>query len=147
MPLKLELKPDERVALSACVVRNGPRRAVLLLESQCRVLRESDIVTEAQADTPCKQLLLTLSTYYLSHDPPRIEALLLDQARAIVDAMPSLAPLVADVWTALLARGGYYAIKRCRALIDAEAVILASLDSTPRPAPIRGMNRQVRSCR
>jgi hypothetical protein len=33
MPLKLTLKPDERLVINGCVIRNSSRRQVLTIES------------------------------------------------------------------------------------------------------------------
>ncbi len=52
MGLKVELKPGERFILGECVVTNGDQRTRLLIEGQAPILREKDIMTPEQADTP-----------------------------------------------------------------------------------------------
>ncbi len=59
MPLRLELKPLERLIINGALIRNGDRRSTFLIETQCKFLRESEIITESEADTACKQIHLT----------------------------------------------------------------------------------------
>ena len=56
MPLKLSLKPGERFVLNGAVVQNGDRRAVMVLQNKASVLREKDIMQEADASTPARRI-------------------------------------------------------------------------------------------
>ena len=51
MPLRIELKPNERLIINGALIRNGDRRSVFMIENQCKFLRESEIIFEAEADT------------------------------------------------------------------------------------------------
>ena len=48
MPLKLSLKPNEKIVLNGAVVQNGDRRTTLLLQNKASVLREKDIMQLVQ---------------------------------------------------------------------------------------------------
>ena len=56
MPLKVELKPGERIILGECVITNCDQRAWLMIEGQMPMLREKDILTSQTADTPAKRI-------------------------------------------------------------------------------------------
>ena len=63
MGLKVELKPGERFILGECLVTNGDQRTRLLIEGQAPILREKDIMTPAQADTPAKRIYLCVQDH------------------------------------------------------------------------------------
>ena len=63
MGLKVELKPGERFILGECLVTNGDQRTRLLIEGQAPILREKDIMTPEQADTPAKRIYLCVQTH------------------------------------------------------------------------------------
>lgn len=120
MPLRIELAPNERVIIGAVSLRNGTRRAEFVVETQTAVLRERDIITEREADTPAKQIYLTLEMAYLSDDPVPAETIFMEQANEMMRARPSVAPIIADIFRCLL-KGDYYrALKRAKRLIEAE---------------------------
>jgi flagellar protein FlbT len=59
--LKIELKPNERVMLGDCVVTNHDQRTRLTIDGKVTILRESDIMTLRQANTPAKRIYLAHS--------------------------------------------------------------------------------------
>lgn len=121
MPLRIELAPNERLILGDVSIRNGPRRTEIVIETQTRVLRERDIITEGEADTPCKRLYLALEAAYLSSDPVTAEGQFMSLARDIMAAAPSTGPMIARIFAATL-RGDYYgALKQAKPLLDFEA--------------------------
>ena len=132
MPLRIELKPHERVIIGETSIRNGPRRSEFIIETQSKVLRERDIITESEADTPCKRLYVALEAAYLSPDPTLQEARFMSLANDILKAAPSTAMPIADVFESVVAGDYYRALKRARALLAVEAEILKRAD--PRPA-------------
>ena len=69
MGLKVELKAGERFILGDCLVTNGNQRTRLLIEGNTPILREKDIMTAAQANTPAKRIYLAVQLMYTSRDP------------------------------------------------------------------------------
>ena len=65
MPLKLSLKPGEKFVLNGAVVQNGDRRAVLVLQNKASVLREKDIMQEADVQTPARRIYFPVMMMYL----------------------------------------------------------------------------------
>jgi flagellar protein FlbT len=52
MPLKLKLRPNERVVVNGCVIRNEDRQTTLTVDNFAQILREKDILQPEQATTP-----------------------------------------------------------------------------------------------
>ena len=69
MGLKVELKAGERFILGECLVTNGSQRTRLLIEGDAPILREKDIMTTRQADTPAKRIYLAVQLMYTARDP------------------------------------------------------------------------------
>ena len=72
MPLKVELKPGERILIGDCVITNADQRTRLIIEGEAPILRERDILNFKTADTPAKRIYLAVQLMYTSRDAPRI---------------------------------------------------------------------------
>jgi flagellar protein FlbT len=125
MPLRLELTPLERLIINGALIRNGDRRSTFLIETQCKFLRESEIITETEADTACKQIHLTLTVIYLADDPASGIDLFFQQAAELIRLVPAAAPQVAAIAEAVEAGTFYPAIKLGRKLVEWESAALA----------------------
>jgi len=125
MPLRLELKPLERLIINGALIRNGDRRSTFLIETQSKFLRESEIITETEADTACKQIHLTLTVIYLADDPASGIDLFFQQAAELIRLVPAAAPQVAAIAEAVEAGTFYPAIKLGRKLVEWESAALA----------------------
>jgi len=127
MPLKIELKPFERLLIGGTAIRNGSRRSSFVIETVTNFLRESDIILESEADTACKRLYLTLTVLYLAEPTQEAEALLVNQASALLEAVPSTAPYLSDILAFVADREFYRALKRCKDLIQYEQSLSSRL--------------------
>lgn len=56
MGLRLTLKPNERVLINGCVVRNSDRRQTLTIENTADIVREAHLLRENEARTPVKEV-------------------------------------------------------------------------------------------
>ena len=129
MPLRIELKPNERLLINGVSIRNGDRRASFLIETQCRFLRESEILPESEADTVCKRLCVTLQAIYMTEPGLRhaFDGILLSQMRAVAEAAPSCAPYIADIGELLANDQHHKAIKCAKMLIAREAELMGGV--------------------
>jgi len=66
MGLKVELKPGERIIIGESIVTNDDQRTRLVIEGDAPILREKDIMTVEDANTPCKRVYLVVQLMYLS---------------------------------------------------------------------------------
>ncbi|WP_411903436.1 flagellar biosynthesis repressor FlbT [Methylorubrum thiocyanatum] len=136
MALRIELKPQERLIINGALIRNGDRRSTFVIENQCKFLRESEILTESEADTAAKRLCVTLQFIYLADNPPEAEDLFVRQATEIMKASPSMGPYILAIQDELSARQYHRAIKRGRELIAYERQLLDHLAAhSAEPAP------------
>lgn len=124
MPLRITLKPKERLIINGACIRNGDRAADLLVETRCKFLRESEIIRESEADTPCKKLAVTLQLIYLSDEPSALVDLFVRQAVEVMELMPSAAPSLAEINARLDVKEFHAAIKAVRKLITHEQHLL-----------------------
>ncbi|SDM23754.1 flagellar protein FlbT [Methylobacterium phyllostachyos] len=134
MPLRLELKPYERLIINGALLRNGDRRSTFLIETQCKFLRESEIITESEADTACKQLHLTLTVIYLADDPAQGIDLFFRQATDLIREAPACAPQIAAIAAQIEAGDYYRALKLSRKLVEWESAGRLPPADQPKPA-------------
>ena len=71
MPLRVELKPFERIVIGETVLVNSGTRTSFLIDGDAPILRERDTITPETAKTPAKRLYLCVQTMYLKNDIPR----------------------------------------------------------------------------
>jgi len=134
MGLKVELKAGERFILGDCLVTNGNQRTRLLIEGDAPLLREKDIMTAAQADTPAKRIYLAVQLMYTARDPRLHHDTYFILMRELVQAVPSAWPHIVAVSNHILAGEMYKALKSAKALIGYEKEIL---DHATRGANLR----------
>ena len=124
MGLKVELRPGERMILGDCLITNGEQRTRLFIEGQAPILREKDIMTPAQADTPAKRIYLTVQFMYTSRDPRVHHESYFALMRDLVQAAPSAWPYLEAVSNHIMAGDMYKALKSAKKLIDYERELL-----------------------
>jgi flagellar biosynthesis repressor protein FlbT len=124
MPLKIELKPGERVILGECVITNADQRARLLVEGHAPILREKDIMTPERADTPAKRIYLAVQLMYTAKNPQAHHELYFNLVRDIVQAAPSMWPHIENINNQILMGQMYKALKDAKKLINYEKGLL-----------------------
>jgi flagellar protein FlbT len=121
MPLKVELKPNERIIIGACVITNTDQRARLLIDgNNIPILREKDIMTPATADTPAKLVYLAVQLMYISPNPQLNHGTYFNLVRDIVSAVPSAWPIIEGINNHILSGELYQALKYARKLVAYE---------------------------
>jgi flagellar protein FlbT len=124
--LKIELKPNERVMLGDCVVTNHGQRTRLTIDGKVTILRESDIMTLPEADTPARRIYLAVQFIYISKEPREHVELYQRLAQDMLRAMPASRPFIERI-DGRIANGDLYkALKEARKLIDYEDDTLGS---------------------
>jgi flagellar protein FlbT len=121
MALKVELKPNERIIIGACVITNTDQRARLLIDGDnIPILREKDILTPETADTPAKLVYLAVQLMYISPDPQVNHGIYFNLVRDIVTAVPSAWPIIEGINNNILNGDLYHALKEARKLVAYE---------------------------
>ncbi|MBL4749743.1 MAG: flagellar biosynthesis repressor FlbT [Amylibacter sp.] len=62
MPLRLTLKPEERIIINGCIIRNAARRQTLTIENQADVVRGHDLLKEQEVTTPVTRVYFLIQT-------------------------------------------------------------------------------------
>lgn len=120
MPLRITLKPYERVVINGATIRNGERPTDFLFETQCKFLRESEIIRDSEADTLCKRLCVTLQVVYLSDDPAESTNLFVQQANEVMKLVPEAGPFILQINDFINEKQYHKAIKVARKLVEHE---------------------------
>ncbi len=124
MGLKVELKAGERMILGDCLITNGDQRTRLYIEGQAPILREKEIMTLDQADSPAKRIYLAVQFIYTSRDPRPNHDTYFALTRELLQAVPSAWPYIEAISENIMAGTMYKALKSAKALIAYEKELL-----------------------
>ena len=125
MPLKVELKPNERIIVGTAVIRNGDVRARFFIEGEAPILREKDILTLETANSPARKIYLAIQLMYLQGDLSSHHRVYFPLVQDFVAAAPSSLPLIAEINNCILSGDLYKALKITKKLIAYEEELIA----------------------
>jgi len=126
MALQLTLKPGERVILAGAVIKNGPTVAHLQIENKVTLLKQKDILTESEANTPCKRIYLVIQLMYIGDGlTSELAQLYWDLVRDVLAAAPSTNDLISQISTYIVDQSFYSALKVAKKLISYEEELMA----------------------
>ena len=126
MALKLTLKPGERMIIGGAVVANGNSKAELFIENNVPLLREKDIMGEADADTIAKQIYFTIQLMYI--DPENLinhHNTYWNLVQQTIKAAPTTVELIDQISEKIVSSKYYQALKLGRQLIQYEKEIMS----------------------
>ena len=131
MPLKVELKPGERILIGECVITNAGHRAQIVIDGKVPIIREKDIMTAEQANTPAKRIYLSILLMYTSRNARDQHATYFALVRDLVQAAPSTWPQIEIINNQILTSNLYKALKQARQLIIYEQELIHNDASGP----------------
>lgn len=121
MALKLSLKPQERMILGGTVITNGNSKTELIIENKVPLLREKDIMSEADANSPTRRIYFCIQLMYVDGENLRAHH---DQywelVRDLVGAAPGLLGIIDQISELIVGNQYYQALKLAKALINYE---------------------------
>src|SRR5690242_12592700 len=121
MPLKITLKPRERLILGGAVVRNGDTGSRLTVENEVPILRWHDILSQREANTPCRRIYFVVQLMYVDErnldEHMKLYGTLVQD---VVAAAPSTARYTGEISKLVVERKYYQALKVARQLMDYE---------------------------
>ena len=125
MPLKITLKPNERMIVGGAVITNGNTRCDLLIDNKVSILRQKNIMSEKDADSPCRKIYFTIQLMYIDEEN-LIEHhnIYWKLVQDIVKAAPSMLALIDQISEHILNNKYYQALKLARKLIDYEQEVI-----------------------
>lgn len=120
MPLRVELKPFERVIIGTSVITNSDARTAFLIDGNAPILREKDIFTAESANTPVKRIYLCVQMMYLEDNIPAYQNLYFGFIKDVIEAVPSFREPIEVVSNLILSGELYKALRELRGLIKRE---------------------------
>jgi flagellar protein FlbT len=125
MPLKITLKPHERMIVGGAVISNGNTRCDLLIENKVPILRQKDIMREKDADSPCRKIYFNIQLMYIDEENlTEHHNTYWRLVQEIIKAAPSMLALIDQVSDHILSNKYYQALRLARKLIDYEQEII-----------------------
>jgi len=125
MPLKITLKPGERMVIDGAVIRNGENKTEFYVENKVPLLRQKDILAEKDADTVCRQIYYLIQLMYIDEtDPVNQHAAYWKLVQPLVKAVPSAVPLVDKISEQILSGQYYRALKLAKKLVLYEEEVI-----------------------
>ncbi len=142
MALKVELKPGERILIGDSVITNGAQRTRFLIDGRSPVLRERDIITAEQANTPAKRIYLAILLMYTSRDPRAHHDTYFALVRDFLAAARSAERYVEDINNQILTGELYKALKTAKDLVAYEQDLIDNEKCRPSLRKCRKSNLQ-----
>jgi flagellar biosynthesis repressor protein FlbT len=125
MALKISLKPGEKMIVSGAVLTNSGARSDLSIENRVTILRENDIMKEAEADTPCRRIYFIIQLMYMDEgNKVEYHSTYWELVRDVVAAAPSTLNLIDPISRHILNGEYYKALKLTRKLMDYEEEVV-----------------------
>lgn len=125
MPLKLTLKPQERIVIGKAFVTNGDTAAKLFVENKVPILRQKDILIEREAKSVCEKVYFIIQMMYLDPDSvTQYHKKYWELIRSLVNAAPSLTIIIEEISEMILAEEYYKALKKTKELIKKETELI-----------------------
>ncbi len=123
MPLKLTLKPNEKVLIGTAVLTNAGSKAEIIIQNNVPVLREKDIITEENADTIEKKIyFIVLNMYVDGKNESEYHTIYFKLMNELMTFKPKIEvlALIMEISQKILEGEHYIALKICKKLINYE---------------------------
>ena len=129
MPLKITLKPGERLILAGAAITNGKSTSNLLIDNKVPILRQKDILGEKDATSPARRIYFVIQLMYLDTENVNLyEHRYIEFTDDFVKAVRSSAPMINKIRDHVQKREFYLALKEAKKLIKYEKTILPGID-------------------
>jgi flagellar biosynthesis repressor protein FlbT len=125
MPLRVELKPFERIVIGESVIINSGNRTSFLIDGDVPILRDKDTVTAETANTPATRLYYCVQVMYLKNDVARYRTSYLASVDELRRTVPGSGDMIDAVDQHISAGALYKALKEIRKLIRREEELVA----------------------
>lgn len=131
MALKITLKPGERIIIGGAVIKNSNSRSHLIIENRVPVLREKDIMSEKDANSPCRKIYFIIQLMYIDEENvSEYHDIYWRLVKEILASAPSMLPVIDQINEHILCSRYYQALKTTQRLIKYEQEVLNNVRST-----------------
>ena len=125
MPLKISLKPGERVIIGGAVITNGSAKGEFLVENKVPILRQKDILSIKEANTPCRRIYFVIQLMYIDEEQSvKHHQTYWQLVKDLLSVTPKVLSLIDQISEQLLNNRYYQALKLAKKLIDYEEEVL-----------------------
>jgi len=126
VPLKLKLKPGEKILVSGALITNGEAPAHFTIENKVPLLREKDILTEADAHSVCEKIYFVIQLMYFSPENiKQLHQVYWKHVRNLLKASPSMMDHISMISEKILVEKYYDALKLTRNMIEYERKLIS----------------------
>ena len=126
MPLKISLKPQEKIIIAGAMLRNGKSATHFLVENNVPILRQKDILREPEANSPARRIYFVIQLMYIDQqNVVAYHATYWRLVREFLQAAPTSLKLIDEISEKILGEQYYKALRLARKLMDFEQKILA----------------------
>jgi flagellar protein FlbT len=128
MGLKITLKPKERMIIGGAVITNGDTKSNLIIENKVPLLREKNILTEAEANTPGRRIYFVIQLMYIDEENLTSHHKAYWQlVSEFIQAAPSALELIKQISEHIVSNRYYMALKLAGKLIRYEQEVIKSV--------------------
>ena len=107
--------------LGGTVITNGNSKTELIIENEVPLLREKDIMSEADANSPTRRIYFCIQLMYVDGENLRTHHdKYWELVRDLVDAAPALLGIIDQISELIVGNQYYQALKLAKALINYE---------------------------
>ncbi len=125
MPLKIKIKPGERVLIGTALILNGENPAQISVMNQVPILREKDLLSQADADSHARKLYFVVQMMYIEQRRTKEQYdSFLALTKELLQAAPSLIDTIYKISEHVLDGSYYNALKEARLLIRQEGDLI-----------------------
>jgi flagellar protein FlbT len=127
MALKITLKPQEKMILGAAVVTNANSASSnLIIENKVPILREKDILSEKEANSPCRRIYFVIQLMYIDEENLKIhQKTYWKLVKELTEAVPSTVALIDQISEQIVSGRYYQALKLAQKLCDYEQEVVS----------------------
>jgi flagellar biosynthesis repressor protein FlbT len=128
MALKISLRPHERLIIGNAVIENGGTRSEFMVENNIPILREKDIMTNKDADSPCRRIYFAIQLMYVDEkNLAEHHKAYWDLVKDVIEAAPSTRVLLDQISGYILGFKYYQALKLTKKLIEYEQEVIKNV--------------------
>ncbi|MBW1702116.1 MAG: flagellar biosynthesis repressor FlbT [Deltaproteobacteria bacterium] len=118
MPLKITLKPNERMIIGGAVVTNGNTKSDFIIENNVPILRQKDIMSVKDAGSPGSRIYFVIQLMYIDEENLTTHHnTYWKLVQDFVKAAPSMLGLIDQISEHILSNRHYQALKLSKKLI------------------------------
>lgn len=125
MPLKIDLKPGDKIIINGAVLQNAGSNAKLLIHNESAILRGKEVMTEKDVTTPATHVYFALQCAYMFPDKQdHYVGQFSKFAEDYLAASPSSAAVITEIVDHVQGGSLYKALKACQKLMKHEAKLM-----------------------